>query len=105
MNELRFSLYVEGNHLDRFLQGKLFLQKAWPRMALRDLRAFGRAWDLVVERAGDQQKVTVRSGGRTLMTGSGLAGKTYSVSFTKGIEAPTVLGTSREPEAGDSHAK
>jgi len=58
-----------------------WLPKAWPRMALRDLRAFGRAWDLVVERAGDQQKVTVRSGGKTLMTGLGLAGKTYSLTF------------------------
>ena len=60
-----------------------WLPKAWPRMALRDLRAFGRAWDLVVERAGDQQKVTVRSRGKTVMTGMGPAGKTYSVSFPK----------------------
>jgi hypothetical protein len=58
-----------------------WLPKAWPRMALRDLRAFGRTWDLVVERAGDQQKVTVRSGGKTLMTGLGPAGKTYSLTF------------------------
>jgi len=60
-----------------------WLPKAWPRMALRDLRAFGRAWDLVVERAGDQQKVTVHSEGKAVMTGSGPAGKTYSVSFPK----------------------
>ena len=58
-----------------------WLPKDWPRMALRDLRAFGRAWDLVVERDGDQQKVTVRSGGKTVMTGWGPAGKTYSLSF------------------------
>jgi len=58
-----------------------WLPKAWPRMALRDLRAFGRSWDLVVERVGDQQKVTVRSGGKTLMTGLGPAGKTYSLTF------------------------
>ena len=58
-----------------------WLPKAWPRMALRDLRAFGRSWDLVVERVGDQQKVTVRGGGKTLMTGSGPAGKTYSLTF------------------------
>jgi len=58
-----------------------WLPKAWPRMALRDLRAFGQSWDLVVERAGDQQKVTVRSGGKMLMTGLGLAGKTYSLTF------------------------
>ncbi|MEI7901144.1 MAG: hypothetical protein WCK89_12905 [bacterium] len=60
-----------------------WLPQAWPRMALRDVRAFGRAWDLVVERAGDQQKVTVSSGGRTVMTGVGPAGKTYPVTLTK----------------------
>jgi hypothetical protein len=58
-----------------------WLPKAWPRMALRDLRVFGRSWDLLVERVGDQQKVTVRSGGKTLMTGLGPAGKTYSLTF------------------------
>jgi len=64
-----------------------WLPKAWPRMALRDLRAFGQAWDLVVERAGHQQKVTVRSGGKTLMTGLGPAGKTYSLTFPN-LEEP-----------------
>ena len=58
-----------------------WLPKDWPRMALRDVRAFGRAWDLVVERAGDQQKVTVTRGGRTVMTATGPAGKTYTVTF------------------------
>jgi len=58
-----------------------WLPKDWPRMALRDVRAFGRAWDIMVERAGDQQKVTVVMGGRTVMTGVGPAGKTYSVAF------------------------
>ena len=67
-----------------------WLPKAWPRMALRDLRAFGQSWDLVVERAGDQQKVTVRSGGKTLMTGSGPAGKTYSLTFPVGSESPSI---------------
>jgi hypothetical protein len=52
-------------------------------MALRDVRAFGRAWDLVVERVGQQQKVTVQSEGKTLMTASGPAGKTYSLTFPK----------------------
>ena len=60
-----------------------WLPRDWPRMALRDARAFGRAWDLVVERSGDQQKVTVSSRGRTVMTGVGPAGKTYSVAFPK----------------------
>ena len=67
-----------------------WLPKAWPRMALRDLRAFGRAWDLVVERAGDQQKVTVRSGGKTVMTGLGPAGKTYSLTFPVGRKSPSI---------------
>jgi len=58
-----------------------WLPKAWPRMALRDLRAFGRSWDLLVERDGDQQKVTVTSGGKSLMSEVGPAGKTYSVRF------------------------
>jgi hypothetical protein len=61
-----------------------WLPKAWPRMALRDLQAFGRSWDLVVVRVGDQQKVTVLSGGKTLMTGSGPAGKTYALTFSNG---------------------
>jgi len=60
-----------------------WLPKAWPRMALRDVRAFGRAWDLVVERDGENQKVTVSSGGRMVMTGSGPAGKTYAVELLK----------------------
>ena len=67
-----------------------WLPKAWPRMALRDLRAFGRAWDLVVERAGDQQQITVRSGGKTLMTGSGPAGKTYSLTVPVGSKSPSI---------------
>ncbi len=61
-----------------------WLPAGWPRMALRDVRAFGRTWDLVVERDGDQQKITVSSGGKRVMTGSGPAGKTYAVTFKKG---------------------
>lgn len=60
-----------------------WLPKAWPQMALRDVRAFGRAWDIVVERVGDKQKITVTSGGQTVMTGTGPVGKTYSVTFPK----------------------
>jgi hypothetical protein len=61
-----------------------WLPKDWPMMALRDLRAFGQAWDLVVERDGDLQKVTVSIAGKSVMTGYGPAGKTYSVTFPKG---------------------
>jgi hypothetical protein len=60
-----------------------WLPKEWPRMALRDVRAFGRTWDLVVERVGDQQKVTVSSRGRTIMSSLGPAGTTYTVSLAK----------------------
>jgi hypothetical protein len=60
-----------------------WLPAAWPRMALRDVRAFGRSWDLIVERQDGQQKVTVRSGDKTIMTGTGPAGKTYKVAFPK----------------------
>ena len=67
-----------------------WLPKAWPRMALRDLRAFGQAWDLVVERAGDQQKVTVLSGGKAVMTGLGPAGKTYSLTFPDRKKSPSM---------------
>jgi hypothetical protein len=50
-------------------------------MAMRDLRAFGKAWDLVVERVGDKQKITVSSGGKVIFSRSGPAGKTYAVKF------------------------
>jgi hypothetical protein len=60
-----------------------WLPAAWPRMALRDVRAFGRSWDLIVERQDGQQKVTVRSGDKTIMTGTGPAGKTYKMDFPK----------------------
>jgi len=88
-----------------------WLPKAWPRMALRDVRAFGRAWNLLVERVGDQQKVTVSSGGKTVMTGSGPAGKTYSVTFPNRI--PTApppkpagfLGLTFQPGGGESLAE
>ncbi len=59
-----------------------WLPKAWPKMALRDMRAFGHAWDMVVERVGDQQKVTISStDGKVIFSDVGPAGKTYSVSF------------------------
>lgn len=58
-----------------------WLPKDWPKMALRDVGAFGRAWDMLVERDGDLQKVTVSAGGKVLLTASGPAGKTYQVRF------------------------
>ncbi|GEM_PF-3839951 len=40
--------------------------------------------------AGDQQKVTVLSGGKTVMTGLGPAGKTYSLTFPDGKASPSI---------------
>jgi hypothetical protein len=62
-----------------------WLPKAWPKMALRDMRAFGHAWDMVVQRTEDQQKVTVsNTDGRIIFTDVGPTGKTYTISF-KGL--------------------
>ena len=58
-----------------------FLPEDWPRMALREVKAFGKTWDLVVEREGNLQKVTITSGGRTVLSETGPAGKTHVVSF------------------------
>jgi len=57
------------------------LPAAWPRMALRDLRAFGSRWDIVVERTGDQLKTTVTRNGKTVLAETAPAGKTHAVSF------------------------
>ena len=71
--------------LDSF-ECKPWLPKAWPKMALRDMRAFGHAWDMVVERDGEQQKITVSNSDETVIfTDVGPAGKTYLVSF-KGMK-------------------
>jgi hypothetical protein len=61
-----------------------WLPREWPRMALRDVRAFGRAWDLVVERDGERQKVTVTCRGSTLLSAGGPAGTTFPVKFPAG---------------------
>jgi hypothetical protein len=58
-----------------------WLPLEWTQMAMRDMRAFGKAWDLVVERASDKQKITITCGGMVIFKGSGPAGKTYSVKF------------------------
>ncbi len=59
-----------------------WLPKAWPRMALRDVRAFGHAWDMVVQRDGARQKITISdSKGKLMFTDAGPAGRTYLFSF------------------------
>ena len=42
------------------------LPDGWPRMALRSVRAFNRNFDVVVERRGEKQHLTVIQGGRTV---------------------------------------
>ena len=60
-----------------------WLPKDWPRMALRDVRAFGKSWDLLVEKKGNLQKITVSSQGRAILTETGPAGKCYRVNLSK----------------------
>lgn len=50
------------------------LPDGWPRMALRSVRAFGREWDLVVERQGAQFAVTVVVVGHAAQTSTIAAG-------------------------------
>lgn len=59
------------------------LPAGWPRMALRDLRTFGKSWDIIVERVGDQLKTTVITNGKTELTETAEAGKTHTVNFAK----------------------
>lgn len=58
-----------------------WLPTNWPKMALRDMHAFGKSWDMVVERNGDQQKVTITCEGRTVLETTGPPGKTYTVNL------------------------
>jgi hypothetical protein len=60
-----------------------WLPEGWPRMALRDLRAFGCVWDLVVERAGDEIRVTITRDGETVLTHTAPQGTTHAVDFGK----------------------
>ena len=43
------------------------LPEGWPRMALRSIRAFGRTWDLVVERRGPSVGVIVEQAGKRVI--------------------------------------
>lgn len=58
-----FGLQPTG--LDRF-RCTPRLPDGWPRMALRSVRAFGRNFDVVVERRGLKQHLTVTSSGQTV---------------------------------------
>jgi hypothetical protein len=58
-----FGLYPTG--LDSF-RCTPRLPDGWPKMALRSVRAFNRTFDVVVERHGNGQHLTVTEGGKTV---------------------------------------
>jgi hypothetical protein len=55
------------------------LPAQWPAMALRGVRAFGRSFDLHVERKGAGLVVTVQAGERTAFRDEGAEGDTFAV--------------------------
>jgi hypothetical protein len=58
------------------------LPDVWPGMRLRDVRAFGSAFDVTVERAArDAIRLTVDAAGRTVFEGQGLDGTTFTVTL------------------------
>jgi hypothetical protein len=50
-------------------------------MALRSVRAFGRNFDVVVERKGDGQHLTVTAGGKTITEQDLPAGESAEIKF------------------------
>ncbi len=55
------------------------LPEAWPRMALRSIRAFGRTWDLVVERQGTRVRVIVEQAGKRIYDRNVAPGRTVEI--------------------------
>ena len=55
------------------------LPDGWPKMALRSVRAFGRNFDVVVERKGDGQHLTVTAGGKTVAEQDLAAGESADI--------------------------
>ena len=55
------------------------LPEGWPRMALRSIRAFGRTWDLVVERQDQQIRVIVEQAGKRVCDRTVAPGTTVEV--------------------------
>ena len=55
------------------------LPDGWPKMALRSVRAFGRNFDLVVERKGDGQLLTVIQNGKTVASHELALGKSIEI--------------------------
>ncbi len=57
------------------------LPDGWPKMALRSIRAFGRTFDVVVERKGEGQHLTVTAGGKTIAEQDLPAGESAEIKF------------------------
>lgn len=57
------------------------LPDGWPRMALRSVRAFGRTWDLVVERKDTQVRVIVEQAGKRVYDRTVAPGTTVEVAL------------------------
>jgi hypothetical protein len=57
------------------------LPDGWPKMALRSVRAFGRNFDVVVERKGDGQHLTVTAAGKTIAEQDLAAGESADIKF------------------------
>ncbi len=55
------------------------LPEGWPRMALRSVHAFGREWDLGVERQGTQVRVIVESAGKKVFDRTAASGATVEI--------------------------
>ncbi len=55
------------------------LPDGWPRMALRSIRAFGRTWDLVVERRGKKVRVFVEQAGKRVCDRTVAPGTTVEI--------------------------
>ena len=59
------------------------LPAAWPEMKLKNVRAFGRAFDIRVKREGEKQRVEVVSGGHSVFSRLIGDGDTASVRFSE----------------------
>ena len=55
------------------------LPDGWPKMALRSVRAFNRNFDLIVERKGDGQLITVLEKGKTIASHELAIGKSVEI--------------------------
>jgi len=55
------------------------LPDGWPRMALRSIRAFGRTWDLVVERRGTRARIIVEQAGKRVYDRTVAPGTTVEI--------------------------